>query len=50
MRLAAKQSSIAAPAHTDPIASQGSVNEHTTHLLEEDNHEPTFSARSGERQ
>ena len=41
-RLAAKQPSIAAPVHTtDPIASQGSVTEHTTHLLEEDNHGPT---------
>ena len=40
-RLKAKQSSIAAPAVTDPIASQGSVTEHTTHLLKEDNHEPT---------
>jgi hypothetical protein len=50
MRLAAKQSTIAAPAHTDPIASRGSVTEHTTHSLEEDNHEPTIPARSGDRQ
>jgi hypothetical protein len=40
-RLPADPSSIGAPDHaTDPIASQSSVTEHTTHLLEDD-HTPT---------
>lgn len=50
MRPEAKQSSIAASARADPITSQGSVTEHTTHLLEEDNPEPTPRPVLGERQ
>ena len=51
LRLPADQSTIGTlvPA-TDPIALPSSVNEHTTHLLDEDDQTPPIEARLGESQ
>jgi hypothetical protein len=51
LRLQADQSSIGTAAYaTDPIASQSSVTEHTTHLLDEGDQTPPIQARLGESQ
>jgi hypothetical protein len=50
-RLAASPLSIGAPVRaTDPIASQSSVTEHTTHLLDEDGHSSKRPAPLGDNQ
>lgn len=51
LRLPADQSSIGTPVYvTDPIASQSSITEHTTHLLDEADPRPPIQPRSGENQ
>jgi hypothetical protein len=51
LRFPADPSSIGTPVYaTDPIASQSSVTEHTTHLLDNDEQTPPIQARLGESQ
>jgi zinc-ribbon domain len=51
LQLRGNQSRMGTPVHaTDPIALQSSVTDHTTHLLDEDDHPPTKHARFGESQ